>query len=248
MNSEIILETFEKRLLMQRYAGNTIRSYKDYASIFLKHVSKYPSLEEIPLSDIEAFINEKVQNGKISVSYQKGLVGAIKKMYELILDKKIQLDYLYPKRSFSKLPKFFSKEEVRNILDNTQNLKHKAILMTIYSCGLRLSELLNLKIKDIKSSDGIIRIHQSKGNKDRIVSLPDKLLATLRHYYQAFKPKEYLFEGEKGGKYSERSVQLILKKALIKANVQSEGSVHCARHHLLSYSLKISSLYEYLYK
>lgn len=87
MNSEIILETFEKRLLMQRYAGNTIRSYKDYASIFLKHVSKYPSLEEIPLSDIEAFINEKVQNGKISVSYQKGLVGAIKKMYELILDK-----------------------------------------------------------------------------------------------------------------------------------------------------------------
>ena len=134
MNSEIILETFEKRLLMQRYAGNTIRSYKDYASIFLKHVSKYPSLEEIPLSDIEAFINEKVQNGKISVSYQKGLVGAIKKMYELILDKKIQLDYLYPKRSFSKLPKFFSKEEVRNILDNTQNLKHKAILMTIYTC------------------------------------------------------------------------------------------------------------------
>ena len=88
MNSEIILETFEKRLLMQRYAGNTIRSYKDYASIFLKHVSKYPSLEEIPLSDIEAFINEKVQNGKISVSYQKGLVGAIKKMYELILDLK----------------------------------------------------------------------------------------------------------------------------------------------------------------
>ena len=250
MNSEIILETFEKRLLMQRYAANTIRSYKDYASIFLKHVSKYPSLEEIPLSDIEAFINEKVQNGKISVSYQKGLVGAIKKMYELILDKKIQLDYLYPKRSFSKLPKFFSKEEVRNILDNTQNLKHKAILMTIYSCGLRLSELLNLKIKDIKSSDGIIRIHQSKGNKDRIVSLPDKLLATLRHYYQAFKPKEYLFEGEKGGKYSERSVQLILKKALIKANVQSEGSVHTGRHsyatHLIQSGIDIRIVKELL--
>ena len=250
MNSEIILETFEKRLLMQRYAGNTIRSYKDYASIFLKHVSKYPSLEEIPLSYIEAFINEKVQNGKISVSYQKGLVGAIKKMYELILDKKIQLDYLYPKRSFSKLPKFFSKEEVRNILDNTQNLKHKAILMTIYSCGLRLSELLNLKIKDIKSSDGIIRIHQSKGNKDRIVSLPDKLLATLRHYYQAFKPKEYLFEGEKGGKYSERSVQLILKKALIKANVQSEGSVHTLRHsyatHLIQSGIDIRIVKELL--
>lgn len=166
------------------------------------------------------------------------------------IGQKIQLDYLYPKRSFSKLPKFFSKEEVRNILDNTQNLKHKAILMTIYSCGLRLSELLNLKIKDIKSSDGIIRIHQSKGNKDRIVSLPDKLLATLRHYYQAFKPKEYLFEGEKGGKYSERSVQLILKKALIKANVQSEGSVHTGRHsyatHLIQSGIDIRIVKELL--
>src|SRR5690606_41804997 len=119
------------------YAGTTIGSYKHYPSIVLKHVRKYPSVEDIPLSDTEAFINEKGQNGKSSVSYQKGLGGAIKKMYELILDKKIQLDYLYPTRSFSKLPKFFSKEEVRNILDNTQNLKHKAILMTIYSCGLR---------------------------------------------------------------------------------------------------------------
>lgn len=158
MNSEVILNTFEKRLLMQRYAGNTIRSYKDYASIFLKHVTKYPSLGEIRLSDIEAFINEKVQNGKISVSYQKGLVGAIKKMYELILGEKIQLDYLFPKRTFSKLPKFFSKEEIRNILNSTQNLKHKAILRTTYSCRLRISELLNLKFKDIRSSDGVIII------------------------------------------------------------------------------------------
>lgn len=71
MNSEIILETFEKRLLMQRYAGNTIRSYKDYASIFLKHVSKYPSLEEIPLSDIEAFINEKFKMGKLVFPIKK---------------------------------------------------------------------------------------------------------------------------------------------------------------------------------
>ncbi|SFS87884.1 Phage integrase, N-terminal SAM-like domain [Sphingobacterium wenxiniae] len=76
MNSEIILDTFEKRLSIQRYADNTIRSYKDYASVFLKHVSKYPSLEDVPLSEIEAFINEKVKNTKISVSYHKGLVGS----------------------------------------------------------------------------------------------------------------------------------------------------------------------------
>ena len=113
--------------------------------------------------------------------------------------------------------------------------------------NLRSYEKLHL---GLPKNNGIIRIHQSKGNKDRIVSLPDKLLATLRHYYQAFKPKEYLFEGEKGGKYSERSVQLILKKALIKANVQSEGSVHTLRHsyatHLIQSGIDIRIVKELL--
>src|SRR5690606_19422680 len=198
MESEIILKTFEKKLTTQRYASNTIKSYKDYAHLYLKYVDNYASLKSVPLSIIESFINEKVQKEQISISYQKGLVGAIKKIHELILNEKIQLDYLYPKRSFNKLPKFFSKEEVRLLLDNIENIKHKAILTTIYSCGLRLSELLNLKVKDIRSSAKIIRINQSKGNKDRIVSLPDKLLDILREYYLIYKPSDYLFEGERG--------------------------------------------------
>src|SRR5690606_16105509 len=146
------------------------------------------------------------------------------------LDQQLKLDYLLPKRSEQKLPKFFSKEEVRQILAATDNIKHKAMLMTIYSCGLRLSELLNLHIKDVRSSDQIVRINQSKGNKDRIVSLPDKLLHLLREYYQVYKPTEYLFEGDKGGRYSERSVQLVLKKALAKGKINTEGSVHTLRH------------------
>lgn len=250
MNSETILIKFEKKLTTQRYASNTIRSYKDYASLFLKHVDSYTSLKDVPLVKIESFINEKVEKEQISVSYQKGLVGAIKKLYELILGEKIQLNYLYPKRSFSKLPKFFSKEEVRQLLDRTDNLKHKAMLMTIYSCGLRLSELLNLKINDIRSSDKIVRINQSKGNKDRIVSLPDKLLEILRDYYLVYKPKNYLFEGAKGNRYSERSVQLVLKKALAKAKIKTEGTVHTLRHsyatHLIQSGIDIRIVQELL--
>lgn len=250
MDSEVLLKIFEKKLITQRYANNTIKSYKDYASLFLKHLDSYSSLNDVPITAIESFINAKVEQEQISVSYQKGLVGAIKKLYELILNEKIQLDYLYPKRSFSKLPKFFSKEEIRKLLDNTENLKHKAILMTIYSCGLRLSELLNLKLTDIRSSDQIIRINQSKGNKDRIVSLADKLLEILREYYQVYKPKEYLFEGTTGGRYSERSVQLVLKKALLKAKVQTDGSVHTLRHsyatHLIQSGIDIRIVQELL--
>lgn len=250
MNSERILQAFERKLTTQRYASNTIRSYRDYASLFLKHVAQFEHLKDVPLSHVESFINDKVNREQISVPYQKGLVGAIKKLYELLLEEKIKLDYLYPKRSVSQLPKFFSKEEVRRILDSTDNLKHKAMLMTIYSCGLRLSELLNLQIRDVRSSDQIVRINQSKGNKDRIVSLPDKLLHILREYYQAYKPTDYLFEGEKGGRYSERSVQLVLKKALAKAKVQTEGTVHTLRHsyatHLIRSGIDIRVVQELL--
>ena len=250
MESEVILKTFQTKLNTQRYAKNTIKSYMDYASLFLKHLNEYPSLKDVPVIAIESFINEKVQKEQISVSYQKGLVGAIKKLYELTLNQKVQLDYLYPKRSFSKLPKFFSKEEIRQLLDSTDNIKHRAILMTIYSCGLRLNELLNLTIKDIRSSEKIIRINQSKGNKDRIVSLPDKLLYVLRDYYLVYKPTNYLFEGEKGNRYSERSVQLVLKKSLANAKIKTEGTVHTLRHsyatHLIQSGIDVRIVQELL--
>ena len=250
MESEVILKTFQTKLNTQRYAKNTIKSYMDYASLFLKHLNEYPSLKDVPVRAIESFINEKVQKEQISVSYQKGLVGAIKKLYELTLNQKVQLDYLYPKRSFSKLPKFFSKEEIRQLIDSTNNIKHRAILMTIYSCGLRLSELLNLKIEDIRSSEKIIRINQSKGNKDRIVSLPDKLLYVLRDYYLVYKPTNYLFEGEKGNRYSERSVQLVLKKSLANAKIKTEGTVHTLRHsyatHLIQSGIDVRIVQELL--
>ena len=168
----------------------------------------------------------------------------------MILNEKIKLDYLYPKRHLNKLPKFFSKEEIRLLLDNTENIKHKAILTTIYSCGLRLSELLNLKIKDIRSSDKMIRINQSKGNKDRIVSLPDKLLDILREYYLIYKPSDYLFEGERGNRYSERSVQLILKKSLSMAKIKTEGTVHTLQNlyatHLIQSGIDIRIVQELL--
>lgn len=230
MDSENLLILFEKRLALQRYSPNTIRAYRDYARIFLKHMEDYVDLEQIPIIEIENFINMKVKEDQISVSYQKGLVGAIKKLYGLLLVKNIKLDYLYPKRRFDSLPKFFSKDEIRKILECTSNLKHKALLMSIYSCGLRLSEVLNLKITDVKSSDKLLRINQSKGNKDRIVSLPDRLLVTLREYYKEYKPKVYLFEGASGNRYSERSVQLVLKQALSRAKIGTLGTVHTLRH------------------
>ncbi len=110
--------------------------------------------------------------------------------------------------------------------------------MTIYSGGLRISELINLKIKDIDSNRMQIRISQSKGKKDRYTLLSKKTLITLRHYFKEYKPKEWLFEGEGGGQYAERSIQNIFKKAVLKANIKKKSSVHSLRHSFATHLLE----------
>jgi len=123
------------------------------------------------------------------------------------LEECLSAEYLYPKRKQSKIPEVLSQHEVKRLLSVISNIKHKAILQTIYSGGLRMSEVLNLKVNDIDSDRMTIKIRQSKGAKDREVTLAEKLLVLLRKYVIEFKPSEYLFEGQKGGKYSSRSVQ-----------------------------------------
>ena len=136
-------------------------------------------------------MNEK----NIGQSYQKAMLATLKKFYKEIFNREVNLSHLYPKRKENKLPKFLTQNEIKKIIDITENLKHKTIITTIYSCGLRLSELLELKISDIRSEQDCIVIRQSKGNKDRIVMLSPKLLDLLREYYKKYKPKEMFLKG-----------------------------------------------------
>lgn len=142
----------------------------------------------------------------------------------------MQLDYLYPDRGEFKIPVVFSQQEIKLMLNSSENLKHKAILATVYSCGLRVSELTNLKITDINSDAMTVTIRQGKGSSDRVVVLAEKLLVLLRNYFKEYKPKEYLFEGRHKGRYSERSVQQLLKQILVKSKINKQGSVHTLRH------------------
>jgi integrase/recombinase XerD len=122
-------------------------------------------------------------------------------------DTKIEVDKIHRPKRAKILPNVLSKEEVKAILDAHSNLKHKAMLSMIYSCGLRRSELLNLKFSDIDSKRNIVIIRQSKGKKDRITPLSAKILDLLRRYYKEYSPKTYLFEGqEKNTQYSARSL------------------------------------------
>jgi site-specific recombinase XerD len=170
-----------------------------------------------------------VKQGK-SLSHQNQVINAIKFYYEQVLDMPQRFYEIERPRKQQKLPSVLSEEEISKIISSTANLKHKTILATIYACGLRLSELLNLKISDIQSDRHLLLIRDGKGKKDRHTLLSDTTLTLLRKYYVVFRPKEYLFEGQDGGRYSSKSVQNIVKHALRTANIKRPASAHTLRH------------------
>ena len=151
-----------------------------------------------------------------------------------------------PKRE-KLLPNVLSKEEVKQILDAHSNLKHKAMLSLIYSCGLRCGELLSMRPVHIDSKRGIVIIKQAKGKKDRIVPLSPKILEMLRQYFQDFQPQSYLFEGqEKGNPYDERSLQLVLKQALVKVKITKPVTLHWLRHSYATHLLESGTDLRYI--
>lgn len=232
-----LLEDFVQLLKIKRYSYNTISAYRNAIKKFIVFHNGI-NLENLTKKDIELFINKQVINEGVSQSYQKQMVGAIKFLYNDLLRKNYDLFYLYPKRREHKLPEILSKTEIQLLISSFTNIKHKAIISTIYSAGLRLEECLNLKVIDIDSENNIIRVRSGKGNKDRNVLLSDKLIRILRNYYKIYRPTEYLFEGQNGGKYSASSVQSIMRTALKKNNIKKHATPHTLRHSFASHLLE----------
>ncbi|NMH23786.1 tyrosine-type recombinase/integrase, partial [Flavobacterium sp. SE-s27] len=169
------------------------------------------SINLITNEDIIRYNNDYILKNKLSSSYQNQVVNAVKLYFKTIKDTMIEVEKIHRPKRAKVLPNVLSKEEVKKILDAHSNLKHKAMLSMIYSCGLRRSELLNLKFSDIDSKRNIVIIRQSKGKKDRITPLSAKILDLLRRYYKEYSPKTYLFEGqEKNTQYSARSLEEVL--------------------------------------
>jgi integrase/recombinase XerD len=136
------------------------------------------------------------------------------------------------------LPSVLSEEEVFRLLKQVDNLKHKTALSIIYSAGLRIGELINLKINDIDSARGQIRILQGKGKKDRVSLLSTNILKMLREYYKEYRPKEWLFEGQFGGQYSQGSIQEVFRQAKKSAGIRKRATVHTLRHSFATHLLE----------
>jgi integrase/recombinase XerD len=158
---------------------------------------------------------------------------------------------IYPRPS-SKLPAVMLPEEIMKLIDGVQNIKHRTILMLLYSTGMRVSEIANCRIADIDSTNMRIKIVQGKGCKDRFTILSEQVLLELRAYYIIYKPKEYLFDGYRPGKrYSVRSIQHLMQKALIKTGLENKNyTIHTIRHsfatHLLDNGTDLYTIKELL--
>lgn len=145
-----------------------------------------------------------------------------------------------------KLPEILSKEEVKKLINQPKNSKHKCILALLYSAGLRRNELLNLKISDIDSDRMVIRVQGGKGGKDRYTLLSKDLLTDLRYYFRLYRPKVWLFEGAGGGKYSGTSVLKIVKKAAEKAKIGKKVVPHTLRHSFATHLLEAGTDLRYI--
>jgi len=240
------LSAFTQFLTSRRYSVNTIKTYTEALSVFIRFMAtKAPS--KWSLADIQHFNNEYILKNGHSVSYQNQMVNAIKLFLRVTENRQIKIEDIHRPRPEHRLPNVLSKEEVKAILQALSNVKHRCMLSLIYACGLRCGEILSLTPQSVDSHRNLLLIKNAKGKKDRIAPLSEKMIALLRDYYIAYKPKHYLFEGQQAGTaYDSRSLQQVLKQALTKAGIQKPVTLHWLRHSYATHLLEAGTNLRYI--
>jgi integrase/recombinase XerD len=231
------MHRFQETLRRRRYSPRTIAQYTALVNYFLTALGKH-SPKTLTDDAIARYITRYYVDAGHSRSYQNQAVNALKLYYRAEFNRNIgQFIQLRP-RGETRLPAVLSPDEVRSILTSFKNEKHRTIFYLIYAGGLRIGEIVALKVHDIDSKRNVIRIRQSKGAKDREIPLPETALVQLRRYYKQYKPKDYLIEGQNGAMYSTRSIQVLFKRALVGCGIRKNATVHTLRHSYATHLLE----------
>ena len=223
------LDRNHQTMVLKGFSESTIRSYQHELKAFFNYFEKY-DYRSIGKEQIEGYVYHLIAKYKISEQKQNSIINAIKCYYEHCLGMPREYyNIARPKKSVN-LPNVLSEEEVFKILNQPSNIKHRAILHTIYGSGLRVGEVIRLRVHDVRSDDGYLFIKDSKGKKDRHTVLSPHLLKLLREYYIEHKPSYWLFEGQNGGQYSARSIQNIYRRAVKETGANPWSTPHTLRH------------------
>jgi site-specific recombinase XerD len=230
-------EEVKYKLIEMRYSESTIRTYTNMLKQFFSYYHAYKP-HEITNNQINSYLRYLIQVREVSESTQNQAINAIKFYYEKVLGGTRQTYYVERPRRSKYLPTVLSEKETILLLKSCNNLKHKTILTIIYSCGIRISELLNIKLSHIDYDSNRIHIVSAKGKKDRYVPLAKVAKKILVIYLKEINPEEYLFEGIKGGQYSATSVQKFIKKYAQNAGITKPVTPHTLRHSFATHLLE----------
>ena len=233
---ESILQSYKRDLALRGYSNRTQKTYnyivKDFLS-FNKNASEFskPNIKEYLFHLID---DRKLSNSRVKQSY-----GALKYLFTHTLEKPWEMEGIPCVKTEKKLPVCLSVKETFKIIKNASNLKHKTILMLIYSSGLRVSECANLKPADINRDKMLLKVRQGKGAKDRFTLLSAICLKQLEKYWKAYKPKNWLFCGNrKGVNISVRAIQHAFQNAKKNAGITKKYGVHSLRHSFATHMLE----------
>lgn len=225
------------QLERRRYSENTIQTY---VSLFEKFLNYYKDITPEKLTDthVAEFQTYLVKEKKVSTSSQNQYINAIKFYFEKVLGR--EKGYYHIERPIKefKLPKVLTEKEVAAILNSVHNLKHKAMLLLVYSSGLRAGELINLRISDIDGEQMRLFVRGGKGKKDRVTILSQKALVVLREYFKKYRPKAYLFEGQNGGAYTTISLRKVFERAVLNSKIKKRVTLHTLRHSFATHLLE----------
>jgi site-specific recombinase XerD len=234
---EKILEDMEKELKLRGYSEKTRKAYLHHIGKFLHYFMKDPVL--LDESHIKEYVLYLIEEKRVSRSYHNQAVSALKFLYEEILNEHRVVSRLPRPRKEKKLPVVISREDVTLLLEAVSNIKHRAILMLVYSAGLRVSEVVKLKPEDIDTERKLIHIRGGKGRKDRYTLLSDVALVALREYWQAYRPEDWIFSGSKPNSHiTTRTVEKVLDAARKKASLPEHVTVHTLRHSFATHLLE----------
>ena len=234
---QTILYAFHKYLEGKRYSKSTIETYSVFVGDFLIYI-KDKSLQSVSNRDVELFIEDVFIPRNYSISTHRQFISALKLFKQFYPTCGIEeLTLTRPKKS-RYLPVVLSQEEVLTLLQCTKNLKHRAALALLYSCGLRVGELINLELKDIDLQRNQVAIKNSKGRKDRYVQMADSLVPLLLNYIRTYSPERFFVEGLAAKKYSASSIRAFLKRSCEAANITKKVTPHTLRHSYATHLLE----------
>ncbi|MDI3319273.1 tyrosine-type recombinase/integrase [Pinibacter soli] len=233
------LQKYVTHLRLKAYSVSTIRTYQNEFRQLLQTIGNYRVTRLLP-DDLRRYMLYCIDKEKLTENTIHSRINALKFYFEQVLhQEKMFLEIPRPKKPIS-LPHYFNQAEITAIIKAAGNLKHRVMLMLAYSAGMRVSEVVAIRTRNIDSNRMCILVEQAKGKKDRLVALSPVILVMLREYWKAFKPSTdgYLFDGQqKGQPYSSRSLQLVLQSAKQKAGILKPGSVHALRHSFATHLL-----------